>query len=52
MRNGDIILNSKDQQRVKVLNLVMRRQLTVQEAAELLDLSERQMWRDVERCGE
>lgn len=42
---GDIILNSKDQQRLKVLNLVMGRQLTVQQAAELLGVSERQMWR-------
>jgi transposase len=45
MENGDIILNSKDQQRLKVLNLVIADQLSVQQGAELLKLSERQMWR-------
>src|SRR5438132_12302031 len=41
----DITLNNKDQQRLKVLNLVIANPLTVQRAAQLLGLSERQTWR-------
>ena len=40
-----LTLNSKEQQRVQVLNKVLEKRWSVLKAAELLNLSERQVWR-------
>jgi predicted DNA-binding protein (UPF0251 family) len=40
-----LTLNNKEQNRLSILNLVLARQCSVKEAAQLLGMSERHLWR-------
>ncbi len=42
---GGLILTGKEQTRLQVLNGVLEHQVTVDEAAQVLGLSERHLWR-------